>query len=169
MASRAKQRVREYGQFITRLPDGVHEQIRGLAAANRRSMNSEIIVAIEKHLSDHGEVLSKPIHSGPDLPQVALAERQPDKIIALKSVLKQLSAACGLPSNSLYEQQRRLVREEILKPRPGRGPGRGVEFNAETLSAVLVTFLAQQTPKVVVEIDIAIRSASIKSGMAVTE
>lgn len=34
-------------QYVVRFPDGMRDQIKALAKANRRSMNAEIIVAIE--------------------------------------------------------------------------------------------------------------------------
>ncbi|MFD2248952.1 hypothetical protein FHS82_001069 [Pseudochelatococcus lubricantis] len=33
-----------------RLPDGVREKVKAIAAHNRRSMNAEIVFAIERHL-----------------------------------------------------------------------------------------------------------------------
>lgn len=34
-------------QYIVRFPDGLRDRVRQMAKANRRSMNSEIILAIE--------------------------------------------------------------------------------------------------------------------------
>jgi predicted DNA-binding protein len=35
---------------VIRLPDGMREEIKGLARSNRRSMNAEIVAAIERHI-----------------------------------------------------------------------------------------------------------------------
>lgn len=35
-------------QYIVRMPDGMRERIKEIAADNRRSMNSEIIVMLER-------------------------------------------------------------------------------------------------------------------------
>lgn len=40
----------ELPKFMLRLPDGLRGRIKAVAAANRRSMNAEIIVALEEHL-----------------------------------------------------------------------------------------------------------------------
>jgi hypothetical protein len=40
----------ELPKFMLRLPDGLRGRIKALAAANRRSMNAEIVVALEEHL-----------------------------------------------------------------------------------------------------------------------
>ena len=39
-------------KFIVRLPEGMRDQIKAAADANKRSMNAEIIHAIECHLED---------------------------------------------------------------------------------------------------------------------
>ena len=40
---------RKQDQFIVRLPDGMREQIKAEAEANHRSMNAEIVAALEAH------------------------------------------------------------------------------------------------------------------------
>ncbi len=37
-------------KFVIRLPKGLREQIKTLSESNRRSMNSEIIMVLEKHI-----------------------------------------------------------------------------------------------------------------------
>jgi hypothetical protein len=37
-------------KFVIRLPNGLRDQIRSLSEQNRRSMNSEIIMVLEKHI-----------------------------------------------------------------------------------------------------------------------
>lgn len=37
-------------KFVIRLPKGLREQIKTLSETNRRSMNSEIIMVLEKHI-----------------------------------------------------------------------------------------------------------------------
>lgn len=39
-------------QFVVRLPTGMRQQIAKMAGANARSMNTEIILALEKHIED---------------------------------------------------------------------------------------------------------------------
>lgn len=42
-------------QYIVRFPDGMRDKIKALAKANRRSMNAEIIVAIEAGIAAGGK------------------------------------------------------------------------------------------------------------------
>ncbi|CAN7143533.1 Arc family DNA-binding protein [Rhizobium sp. LjRoot254] len=37
-------------QYIVRMPDGMRERIKEIAAENRRSMNAEIVVMLEKQV-----------------------------------------------------------------------------------------------------------------------
>lgn len=46
-------------KFLLRLPDGLRGRIKELAEANRRSMNSEIIVLLERAVFDSFEVTSQ--------------------------------------------------------------------------------------------------------------
>lgn len=39
-------------KFVIRLPDGMRDKIAGIAAGSRRSMNSEIILALRRHIDD---------------------------------------------------------------------------------------------------------------------
>ena len=39
-------------KFVIRLPDGMRDKIAGIAAGSRRSMNSEIILALHRHIDD---------------------------------------------------------------------------------------------------------------------
>lgn len=43
---------RESDKFILRLPPGMRDKIAALAATNGRSMNSEIVAALEKHVEE---------------------------------------------------------------------------------------------------------------------
>lgn len=42
--------IREADKYVVRFPDGMRDQIKALAKANRRSMNAEIIVALEARM-----------------------------------------------------------------------------------------------------------------------
>ena len=42
-------------KFIVRLPDGMREAIRRLSEANKRSMNAEVVFALQMHLYAAGE------------------------------------------------------------------------------------------------------------------
>lgn len=54
----AKQ-VKEYDKFVVRLPDGMRDEIAKKAESNGRSMNSEIIAAIEAWISGSSEDISQ--------------------------------------------------------------------------------------------------------------
>lgn len=54
----AKQ-VKEYDKFVVRLPDGMRDEIAKRAESNGRSMNSEIIAAIEAWISGASEDISQ--------------------------------------------------------------------------------------------------------------
>lgn len=41
---------RQADQYVVRFPDGLRDQIKALAKTNRRSMNAEIIVALEARM-----------------------------------------------------------------------------------------------------------------------
>lgn len=42
-------------QFIVRFPDGLRAKVKAVAAANRRSMNAELLLLIERGLAAAGE------------------------------------------------------------------------------------------------------------------
>ena len=42
-------------KFVIRLPNGLREQIKVLSEQNRRSMNSEIIMVMEKHIQQFSQ------------------------------------------------------------------------------------------------------------------
>lgn len=42
-------------KFVIRLPQGLREQIKTLSEQNRRSMNSEIIMVLEKHIEQFSQ------------------------------------------------------------------------------------------------------------------
>lgn len=42
--------VRDADKYVVRFPEGLRDQIKELAKANRRSMNAEIIVALEARM-----------------------------------------------------------------------------------------------------------------------
>lgn len=42
-------------KFVIRLPKGLREQIKTLSEHNRRSMNSEIIMVLEKHIQQFSQ------------------------------------------------------------------------------------------------------------------
>lgn len=41
-------------QYIVRMPDGMRDRIKAMAQANRRSMNAEILLAIDEHMAATG-------------------------------------------------------------------------------------------------------------------
>jgi predicted DNA-binding protein len=47
-------KTRHADKFIVRLPEGMRERLTELAERERRSMNSEYLVALEKHLKESG-------------------------------------------------------------------------------------------------------------------
>lgn len=52
-------------KYILRLPDGMRDRIRERAAANRRSMNAEIIHYLDRALADQNEIGAAPAATGP--------------------------------------------------------------------------------------------------------
>lgn len=42
--------VRDADKYVVRFPDGLRDQIKALAKANRRSMNAEIVFALEERM-----------------------------------------------------------------------------------------------------------------------
>ena len=63
-------------------------------------------------------------------------------MISLKSRLPSLAARLNMSPAALYERQRALVRAELLKVRPGRGPGSGVPLTAASLATLLISVVA---------------------------
>lgn len=54
MAKRAAYPSKRQDQYIVRFPDGMRDHLKALAKANRRSMNSEIICALEAWMAAAG-------------------------------------------------------------------------------------------------------------------
>lgn len=46
---------RDSDQFMLRMPDGMRGQIKIQAAKNRRSMNAELVLIIERAINDGGK------------------------------------------------------------------------------------------------------------------
>ena len=63
-------------------------------------------------------------------------------MIGLKTYLPQIAPLLGMSAEMAYERQRALVREGILKPRPGRGPGSGVSADEDSLAVLLISILS---------------------------
>ena len=61
---------------------------------------------------------------------------------SLKSLIPALAKTLRLAPAALYERQRALVRANLLRNRPGRGPGSGVEFTPHSLALLLISLLA---------------------------
>ncbi|WP_158970946.1 Arc family DNA-binding protein [Chachezhania sediminis] len=63
---------RESDKFMLRLPDGMRDQVKDLAAENRRSMNAEILAALEAWLGASNQFTCETAASksacGKDLP-----------------------------------------------------------------------------------------------------
>jgi hypothetical protein len=58
---------------------------------------------------------------------------------SLKAFLPQLADVIGTTPAALYERQRALVRQGVLHPLVGRGPGSGVELSADAVAALLIS------------------------------
>jgi hypothetical protein len=63
-------------------------------------------------------------------------------MIGLKTYLPQIAPMLGMSAEMAYERQRALVREGVLKPRPGRGPGSGVSADEDSLAVLLISILS---------------------------
>jgi hypothetical protein len=63
-------------------------------------------------------------------------------MIGLKTYLTQIAPLLGMSAEMAYERQRALVREGILKLRPGRGPGSGVSADEDSLAVLLISILS---------------------------
>jgi hypothetical protein len=63
-------------------------------------------------------------------------------MIGLKTYLPQIAPLLGMSAEMAYERQRALVREGILEPRPGRGPGSGVSADEDSLAVLLISILS---------------------------
>jgi hypothetical protein len=63
-------------------------------------------------------------------------------MIGLKTYLPQIAPLLGMSAEMAYERQRALVREGMLKPRPGRGPGSGVSADEDSLAVLLISILS---------------------------
>ena len=44
-------------QFMLRLPDGLRDKVKGIAQANNRSMNAEIVHALMLHIAEHEDTV----------------------------------------------------------------------------------------------------------------
>jgi hypothetical protein len=62
---------------------------------------------------------------------------------SLKATLPVLGRLIGISPNILYERQKVLMQEGVLKVVAGRGPGSGVLATPESLAFLLIAFLAQ--------------------------
>lgn len=58
---------RSADKYIVRLPDGMRDRIRDNAAANRRSMNSEIVYHLDRALADENKKGPAATAIAPDL------------------------------------------------------------------------------------------------------
>jgi hypothetical protein len=65
-------------------------------------------------------------------------------MIGLKTYLSRLASLLGQRGGwfMLYERQRALAKEGLLKVVPGRGPGSGVRADEEAVSVLLISLLA---------------------------
>jgi hypothetical protein len=65
---------RRSDQFSLRLPDGMRERIKDIAAENHRSINSEIVTMLEKHIRTGVETKKAaavvPAHTATVIPQI---------------------------------------------------------------------------------------------------
>lgn len=59
--------VRDADKYVVRFPEGLRDKIKALAKANRRSMNAEIVFALEERMqAATGEALGKPPAAAPN-------------------------------------------------------------------------------------------------------
>jgi hypothetical protein len=63
-------------------------------------------------------------------------------MMGLKTYLPQIAPLLGMSAEMAYERQRALVREGMLKLRPGRGPGSGVSADEDSLAVLLISILS---------------------------
>ncbi|MFL9827198.1 hypothetical protein [Rhodoplanes sp. SY1] len=63
-------------------------------------------------------------------------------MLGLKSYGSRIALQLGLTPAALYERQRALVRLGLLKSSQKRGPGGGVQLNADTLAVLLLAITA---------------------------
>ena len=61
---------------------------------------------------------------------------------SLKSCIPELAPILDQSEAALYERQRALVREGLIKSRPGHGRGSGVEASPETMAILLIGVLS---------------------------
>ena len=61
--------------------------------------------------------------------------------LSLKSLIRDVSAFTGMSEAAVYERQRALVREGLLKTKRGRGPGSGVRGTPELVALLLISLL----------------------------
>jgi DNA-binding IscR family transcriptional regulator len=61
---------------------------------------------------------------------------------SLKSLIPALAKSLEMTPSALYERQRALVRAGLLKAKPGRGRGSGVEATPQSVAMLLIAILA---------------------------
>jgi hypothetical protein len=72
-------------------------------------------------------------------------------INSLKASIPFLADILRLNPHAIYERQRALVKERVLKSVPGRGPGSGTFFTPETAAVLFISMLATDSIKDCVE------------------
>lgn len=103
-------------KFVVRLPQGLRDKIAAIAETNRRSMNSEIVMALEAMVSG-GSPMSTPLSAAAkdliDLVQLELGERtQERRDQDAKDAINSYMSGAGLPSNAM---------EVVVRGRTGLG------------------------------------------------
>ena len=66
-------------KFVIRLPNGLREQIKALSEQNRRSMNSEIIMVLERHIKQYSQEDIKDFSTEQILHEVRTGQDNSDK------------------------------------------------------------------------------------------
>lgn len=78
-------------KFVIRLPQGLREQIKTLSEQNRRSMNSEIIMVLEKHIEQFSQDDMRDF-SAEELLQEVRADQDRGEPLTDKALLERLEA-----------------------------------------------------------------------------
>lgn len=66
---------------------------------------------------------------------------------SLKAVIVAIADRLGVTKDTLYEHQRKLVRDGVITPIPGMGPGRGVRATPAMMAVFFLTFAASLRPR----------------------
>lgn len=98
----SEKQVRDYDKFMLRFPDGMRDAIAERAKQNGRSMNSEIVQALEEYLSEEGQPSGVETEIATRLAEIV--DSQKKQIIQLFEILdkqkKQVDKLIGMVEKS---------------------------------------------------------------------